>query len=132
MNSGSSLRVMVVDDDADVRLLLDVQFRCLPGFELVGSTGEGQEVLGLVQALRPDAVVMDLLMPGFNGFDAISLLQEQCPSVGIVAYSGVAGSLVREEMGRRGVEVALKSGDVTPLADALRRCVASRSQPAGD
>lgn len=132
MNGEPSLRVVVVDDEADVRLLLEMQFKCLPGFEMLGSTGKGQEALELVQALRPDAVVMDLLMPGINGFDAISRLQEHCPSVGIVAYSGVAGSFVREEMARRGVEVVLKSGDVTPLADALRRCVASRFQALGD
>jgi DNA-binding NarL/FixJ family response regulator len=131
MNAGPVLRVLVVDDEADVRLLLDMQFERMPGFEMVGSTGEAGEALDLVQALHPDVVVMDLLMPEVNGFDAIALLQEHCPGVGIVAYSGVAGSFVREEMARRGVEVVLKSGDLTPLADALRRCVASRPQAAG-
>ena len=131
MNAGPLLRVLVVDDEADVRLLLGMQFSLLPGFEMVGSTGDAPEALELVQALHPDAVVMDLLMPKVNGFDAIALLQEHCPGVGIVAYSGVAGSFVREEMARRGVEVVLKSGDVSPLAAALRRCVSSRPQPAG-
>jgi DNA-binding NarL/FixJ family response regulator len=119
------LRVLVVDDEPDVRLLLEVQLNVLGGFEVVGSAKDGGEAIELVRSSQPDAVVMDLLMPGVNGFQAIDVLQKEFPTTGIVAYSGVAGDFVRHEMERRGIEVVLKSGDPEPLAAALRRSVTS-------
>jgi len=119
------LRIVVVDDEPDVRLLLKIQLDVLGGFEVVGSAKDGGEAIELVRTLKPDAVVMDLLMPDVNGFQAIDVLQKESPSTAIVAYSGVAGDFVRQEMARRGIEVVLKSGDVEPLAGALRRSVAS-------
>jgi len=132
MSTDSTVRVVVVDDEPDIRMLLDVQLKYAQGFEVVGLAADGGQAVELVEKLRPDAVVMDLLMPGVNGFDAISMLQQQCPEVGIVAYSGVAGDFVREEMDRRGVEVVLKSGDVGPLGRALRRSVARHHDPSPD
>jgi len=125
MSEDHRLRVVVVDDEPDVRLLLEIQLRVLGGFEVVGSAQDGGEAIELVRTLQPDAVVMDLLMPGVNGFQAIDSLQKEAPNTGIVAYTGVAGDFVRGEMARREIDVVLKSGDVEPLADALRRSVAS-------
>jgi YesN/AraC family two-component response regulator len=103
MTPTAVVRVVVVDDEPDIRLLLAVQFRQLEGFEFVGSAADGREAVELIERVQPDAVVMDLLMPGVSGFEAISVLQERHPHVGIVAYSGVAGDFVREEMARRGI-----------------------------
>jgi CheY-like chemotaxis protein len=119
------LRVLVVDDEPDVCLLLEVQLNLLGTFEVVGSANDGAEAIEFVRTSQPDAVVLDLLMPGVNGFQAIDTLQKESPSTGLVAYSGVAGDFVRQEMQRRGIEVVLKSGDIEPLAAALRRSVAS-------
>jgi CheY-like chemotaxis protein len=126
MTDDRHLRILVVDDEPDVCLLLGVQLKVLGGFEVVGAAKDGAEAIEAVRAAKPDAVVMDLLMPGVNGFQAIDTLQKEAPDTGIVAYSGVAGDFVRQEMERRGIEVVLKSGNVQPLADALRRSVASR------
>jgi hypothetical protein len=65
-------------------------------------------------------------MAGTNGFASIAALQADYGDVGIVAYTGVAGEFVRQEMERRGVEVVLKSGDIEPLAEAIRRSVDAR------
>ncbi len=64
---------------------------------------------------------MDLLMPHTSGFEAIAMLQETAPEIGVVAYTAVAGDFVREEMARLGVELVLKSGNVDPLVQALMR-----------
>lgn len=113
-------RVLLVDDEPDVRFLLQIQLR-LAGFEVVGSAADGAQAIEMCRAAAPDAVVLDLLMPRLNGFEAITLIQAEFPGVGIVAYTGVAGDFVRTEMERLGVEVVLKAGDPVALENALRR-----------
>jgi len=122
------LRVVIADDEPDVLALLEVQFSLRPGFEVVGLATNGAEAIEQARVARPDAVVMDLLMPDMNGFDGIAVLQDEFPDMGVVAYTGVAGTFVRDEMGSRNVEVVLKSGNLTPLADAVCRSVQSAAQ----
>lgn len=123
--SQGPIRVVIADDEPDLRLLLRLQLSTLPDFDVVGEAEDGQVAVDMVAAGDPpiDAIVMDLLMPGTNGFQAIGMLQEAASSVGVVAYTAVAGTFVREEMQRLGVPLVLKSGDVRPLAEALRAVV---------
>jgi len=125
MTPNGAIRVVIVDDEPDIGLLLEAQFRLAGDVEVIGVAHEGGHAIELVRESEPDAVVMDLLMPGVNGFQAIDVLQREFPAMGIVAYSGVAGDFVRHEMGKRGVEVVLKTGALEPLADAVRRSVAA-------
>ena len=117
------LRVVVVDDEPDIRLMLRLQLDAVPGMAVVGEAVDGAEALDVVAATAPDAVVVDLLMPRTSGFDAITRLRAEQPAVGIVAHSAVAGGFVRSEMERLGIDLVLKSGDVGPLTAALRRAV---------
>ncbi|MGI8792567.1 MAG: response regulator [Acidimicrobiales bacterium] len=116
------LRVVIADDEPDVRLLLRLQLSGVPGIEVVGEAGDGVEALELCEELRPDAVVMDLLMPRMMGIEAIERLQNVQPDVGVVAYTATAGDYVRNEMQRLGVTLLLKSGEVDHLVEALRQC----------
>jgi len=133
MIPNGAIRLVIVDDEPDIGLLLEAQFRLAGDVEVIGVAHEGGRAIELVRENEPDAVVMDLLMPGVNGFQAIDVLQREFPAVGIVAYTGVAGDFVRDAMGKRGVEVVLKTGALEPLADAVRRSVAAaRSTSASD
>lgn len=115
----SPLRVVVADDEPDVRLMLRV---ALPEFDVdvVGEAGDGHEALEVCQLTKPHAIVLDLLMPGLNGFQAIPQLRDRCPQTGIVAYTAVAGEFVRSEMSRQQIPLVLKQGTVEPLVTALR------------
>lgn len=115
------LRVLVVDDDIDFRLLLSVQLDMEDALQVIGSAGDGVEALEMVAADPPDVVAMDLLMPRMNGFEAIEALHGTHPAVGVVAYTAVAGTYAREQTERLGVELVLKSGDQTELVAALLR-----------
>lgn len=118
------VRVVIADDEPDVRLLLRLQLNGAAGVEVVGEAGDGVETLEVCRQLRPDAVVMDLLMPKMMGMEAIERLSAEMPGVGIVAYTATAGELVRREMERLGVTLLLKSGDIGQLVEALRASVA--------
>ncbi|MDQ1437562.1 MAG: two-component system, NarL family, nitrate/nitrite response regulator NarL [Acidimicrobiaceae bacterium] len=115
------LRVLIVDDEPDVMLLLRVQLEGRPDVAVVGTASDGQEAIEQCHALQPDAVIMDLLMPRMNGFQAIEALARDLPDIGLVAYSAVAGEHVRDEMDKLGVPLLLKSGEVGPLVEALQQ-----------
>jgi CheY-like chemotaxis protein len=118
------IRVLIVDDEPDVRLLLRIQLE-QAGFEVAGEAGDGKEALERCRESTPDAVVLDLLMPGMSGFEAIAPLRELQRDMAIVAYTAVAGDYVRKEMARLDVPLLLKSGNSAPLVDLLRQSVRS-------
>jgi len=120
------LKVLIVDDEPDVRMLLRLQLD-QAGFDVVGEATDGQEAVDLAVREHPDAVVLDLLMPRVSGFEAIPQLRRAVPGAGIVAYTAVAGDFVRREMARLRIPLLLKSGDVGPLAAALRAAAASHA-----
>ena len=117
------IRLVIADDEPDVCLLLELQFGVLDDFDVVGIAGDGATAVELCRNVRPDALVMDLLMPSVNGFDAIDEVRADLPDLKIVAYTGVAGNFVRDRMEQQKVPLVLKSGDVGPLADAIRTAV---------
>lgn len=129
---GEDLRVLIADDEPDVRLLLRLGLRH-HAIEVVGEAANGLEVLEACDSTPVDAVVLDLLMPRMNGFEAIPELQRTHPEIGIVAYTAVAGDFVRREMSRLNIALLLKSGDAGPLADALHAAsTAARASLADD
>lgn len=122
--TNGAIRVVIADDEEDVRTLLRVQLE-REGFHVACEAADGEAAIACCDATDPDAVVLDLLMPGVNGFEAIPKLRRHHPNVAIVAYTAVAGDFVRKEMARLRIPLLLKSGDVTPLADTLREAVRS-------
>lgn len=116
------LRVIVVDDEPDVRLMLRFGLEHA-GLDVLGEAGDGAAAIELVGEVSPDAVVLDLLMPGTNGFEAIPEIRARYPGVGIVAYTAVAGDFVRSEMRRLNIPLVLKQSNSAKLVDALYRSV---------
>lgn len=64
-----TLRVLVVDDEQPARQELNYQLERIAAVEVAGQAGDGLEALALIDALHPDLVLLDIQMPGRNGFD---------------------------------------------------------------
>ncbi|HEX4902452.1 MAG TPA: response regulator [Acidimicrobiales bacterium] len=125
MSGFEQIDVVVADDEIDIRLLLRLQLRGA-GINVVGEAEDGAEAVELCRTLRPHVIVLDLLMPRMNGFEAIPILREECPDIAIVAYSAVAGDFARKEMERWDVPLRLKNGDAEPLVQVIRELAAAR------
>lgn len=114
------MKIVIADDEPDIRLLLTLQLQ-LAGHEVVAEAADGAEAVRACAEHAPDAVVLDLLMPGTTGFEAIPRLRELEPAPRIIACSAVAGEFVRSEMARLQVPLVLKSGEIEPLLHALEQ-----------
>lgn len=119
------LGILLVDDESDVRLLLQVRLDLEPDMVVVGNAGNGDEAIEECRRLRPHLVVMDLLMPGTDGFEAITAIQERSPATLIVAYSAAAGSFVKRQLDRLGVPLVVKERDSAPLVATIRETAAT-------
>ena len=82
------IRVLVVDDSRSVRELLVQILGSAAGLAVVGCAANGVEALRLAHELKPDVITMDLQMPGMDGYEAIRLIMQSCPTR-IVVVSGI-------------------------------------------
>lgn len=83
------IRVLVADDHSMVRQGLQMYFDGDPDVEIVGEARNGDEVLAMALELKPDVVLMDLLMPAMDGIDATRTLRKALPHTHIVAMTSV-------------------------------------------
>lgn len=86
----SPIRVMTADDQRVVREGLAMLLGLLPGVEVVGSAGDGDEAVTLACDLQPDVVLMDLRMPRCDGVEATKRLREQAPQVKVIVLTTYA------------------------------------------
>ena len=82
------LRILIVDDDAELRHALTLLFE-FEGFTVLPEAANGLEAIALVRQYRPDVVVLDYLMPHLNGAEAAALIRTVARGVRIVAFSAV-------------------------------------------
>lgn len=76
-----SIRVSIVDDDAQFRQMLEKYLNHAPGFRCVSTYGDPREALRQLPQDKPDVILMDLQLPGMTGIDCIAALRQQSPEV---------------------------------------------------
>ncbi|GFO63505.1 chemotaxis-specific protein-glutamate methyltransferase CheB [Geomonas paludis] len=89
-----STRVLLADDSLLARQLLKDMLQAGDDIRVVGEACDGREAVQLVQALHPDLVIMDLLMPVLDGLDAIEEIMAVCPIPVLVLSAAVEASEV--------------------------------------
>jgi DNA-binding NarL/FixJ family response regulator len=83
----STVRILVVDDHALVRAGLLRLIQETDGAEVVGEASAGAEALAMVEAARPDLVMMDIGMPDTNGLEATAQIKMRFPDVRVIMLS---------------------------------------------
>ncbi len=75
------IRTLLVDDEELARSTLRRAFAAFPDFEIVGEAANGPEALEMIPSLRPDVVLLDIEMPGLNGFEVVQQLGPETPAI---------------------------------------------------
>ena len=81
------IMVLTVDDHQGFRDALRDLISATPGFELVGQACSGEEAIDAVEALAPDLVLMDVVMPGIGGVAATQAILERHPHMAVALIS---------------------------------------------
>ncbi|QXE91778.1 chemotaxis-specific protein-glutamate methyltransferase CheB [Geomonas subterranea] len=87
-------RVVLADDSLLARQLLTDMLQARDDIRVVGAACDGRQAVELAQALKPDLVIMDLLMPVLDGLDAIEEIMALCPTPVLVLSAAVEASEV--------------------------------------
>jgi NarL family two-component system response regulator LiaR len=83
------IRVLIVDDHLVVRQGLRFLLDQEPGIEVVGECGDGGQAVAAVPALAPQVILLDLLMPGMDGLEALALIKRDHPAVEVIVLTAL-------------------------------------------
>ena len=128
MDADRPIKVMIVDDHAVVRSGLSAFLLAFDDLEHVGDATGGADAVSKCTSLRPDVVLMDLVMPGVDGAEATRRIKEACPEVQVIALTSYKeDDLVQGALKAGAISYLLKNVTADELADAIRGAHAGRS-----
>lgn len=116
-----TISVLIADDHKIVRMGLKAMFAQEKDIRVVGEAEDGDAALAAARKLRPDVVVMDLMMPDMDGIETTRALVEVLPTAKILILTtfgtsdGIAHALAAGALG-----AIMKSADFKELANAVR------------
>lgn len=121
------IRVLVVDDHAVVRSGLVTFLTTYDDMELVGEAGGGREAVEICRRVRPDVVLMDLVMPEMDGAAATRAILELHPDIQVIALTSFPQEeLVQAALQAGAISYLLKNVSADALANAIRAAAAGR------
>ncbi len=128
MMADGMIKVMIVDDHPIVRDGLKGMLLVFDDLELAGEADSGRAAIERCQQNSPDVILMDIVMPGMNGIDAMREILKQHPQMKILMLTSYPGdTLVQEAMEAGAIGYILKSTMIDDLARAIRSAYAGQT-----
>ena len=128
MGDKDLIRVMIVDDHLMVRDGLRVFLSVYEDIRVVAEADDGQQAVVLCEGVKPDVILMDLLMPNTDGFEAIRLIRAKDSSIQVIALTSFAeGELVEQAFKAGAISYLLKDVHSDKLAETIREAYRGRS-----
>ena len=122
-----SLSVLLAEDHPVVREGLRAMLEAEGDFQVVGQTGNSSEVGGLVEELHPDVLVLDLIMPGIGGLNALRELTRRRLNTRVVVLSMYANeAYVLEALQNGAGAYVLKQSEAAELVRGIREVAKGR------
>lgn len=116
--------ILIVDDSAQIRNMVRLWLESDDKFEVCGEAADGIEGIEKALELKPDLIVLDLLMPRMNGLQAAEALQSSMPEVPIILFTLFPDSELANQARNAGVASVLsKMTEMSALCDEVERLV---------
>ena len=118
------IKILVADDHALLRVGLNTMLSTQPDMAVVGEAGNGRDAVARAKELKPDVVVMDLMMPKLDGAEATRHIVESLPETKVVILTsyGTSADLVRA-IANGAVGAQMKGSPIETLLKAIRTVV---------
>jgi len=121
-------RIVIADDHPLFRFALVALLRECPDFEVVGEAADGHEALKLCSRLNPDLVLMDVIMPGMGGIEAVRAIKQELPrTIVLMMTASVDPSHLAEAIKAGAAGYILKSACPEEIIGAVRAVLAGES-----
>jgi DNA-binding NarL/FixJ family response regulator len=118
------VRILVADDDADVRSLLEKYVKGEPALQLVGAASNADEAIQLAEEHQPDAALLDVNMPGGGGVRAVREISLRSPKTSMIALSGYDDrNTVLEMLEAGAISYLVKGASREQILQTLRRSI---------
>jgi DNA-binding NarL/FixJ family response regulator len=122
-----SISIVLADDHPVVRLGMRTLMESEADFTIVGEAGDGLETVRLVERLRPNVLVLDLMMPGLSGLEVLRIIGERAPQTRAVVLSMHSNNaFIAEALKNGATGYVLKGSPEDDLVHAVREAAAGR------
>ncbi len=127
MSDSERIRVLVVDDHEVLRSGVAFALLAFDDLELAGEARSGEDGLGLCGEVRPDVVLLDMLMPGIDGVDTARAIRDRYPEMRVLVLSNYHDTDLVQRAAQAGViGYLVKAVTAEELAEAIRAAAAGR------
>ncbi len=122
------ITIVVVDDHDLLRQGVTTALSGFEDLEVIGEARDGASGVDIAASLRPDVIIMDLVMPMGGGVEAIRAISDNYPAVKVLALTSFSeGTLIRQALAAGATSYVMKNVDARALADAVRTTARGQS-----
>ena len=119
------IRILIADDHAFLRMGLTSYLASVADMDCIGETTNGASAVELARKLKPDVIIMDLMMPDMNGAEATRLIHSELPEIRIVILTTYGTSRELSQAIANGASGAvLKDAEMGSLLETVRKVAA--------
>ena len=121
MTIGEKIRVVIIDDYNMTRTLLGIILRG-GQFEVVGEASDGRSGVEMCQRLKPDLVLLDVIMPIMNGIEALEMIHAQLPEIIVLMVTANDNDeIVKQAMEKGAAGYIVKPFNTASVLDTLNQ-----------
>jgi DNA-binding NarL/FixJ family response regulator len=112
-------RILIADDNPTVRRGLRGVIQHHEDWDVCGEAVDGRDAIARARELHPDILLLDLAMPGMNGFDTARELAKQVPGLQILLCTAQLSTFVVREAEKMGIQGAVSKSKVSQITDGI-------------